>query len=537
MKSQASGKLNFGGYPLAIEPPKGWVMSSLGKIAEEIRPGFASGEHNKEGEGIPHLRPMNINAQGSIDLSEVRYVAPAKGSLRLQRDDILFNNTNSQVWVGKTAFVQEDAELAFSNHMTRIRVNQEVAKSEFLARQLHFLTASGYFRLHCKRHVNQASVASGLLEETVPLLIPPLNEQIRIIDRVYELNSHANIAREALEAVPELLDQLRQSVLAAAFRGDLTRKWREDHPDAEPASELLKRIRIERRKLWEKAELEKLKAKGITGEKLDSEFAKRRKQYNEPAPVDTANLPELPDGWCWCPLSEIGYINRGKSRHRPRNAPHLYGGKYPFIQTGDISQSNGLITNHKQTYSDAGLKQSKLWPEGTVCITIAANIASSAILTYPACFPDSVVGIRPDIRLCPPEYVEFFIRTVRNELDQFAPATAQKNINIEILNNVIIPLPPRKEVDEILRLVRVSFKSVEPTERELRSSLAKLVRLDQAILSKAFSGELVPQDPNDEPASALLDRIRAEKALVSVEEKTKAKGKGRRVKRQPLQFE
>jgi type I restriction enzyme S subunit len=138
-------------------------------------------------------------------------------------------------------------------------------------------------------------------------------------------------------------------------------------------------------------------------------------------------------------------MNRGKSKHRPRNAPHLYGGKYPFVQTGDISQSNGRITKHTQTYSEAGLAQRKLWPQGTICITIAANIASSAVLTYPACFPDpdSVVGILSDV--FPPEYIEFFIRTARSELEQFAPATAQKNINIGILNKVVIPLAPIKD--------------------------------------------------------------------------------------------
>src|SRR6476646_2180193 len=104
-------------------------------------------------------------------------------------------------------------------------------------------------------------------------------------------------------------------------------------------------------------------------------------------------------------LGELGALDRGRSKHRPRNARHLYGGPYPFIQTGDIANSDGYIRTHTQTYSEAGLAQSRQWPTETLCITIAANIGKTAILTYPACFPDSVVGFTPgeDVTI---EYVQ-----------------------------------------------------------------------------------------------------------------------------------
>ena len=100
--------------------------------------------------------------------------------------------------------------------------------------------------------------------------------------------------------------------------------------------------------------------------------------------------------WREVTLCDLGEVDRGRSRHRPRNAPELYGGPYPFVQTGDIKASRGRITVHTQSYSEAGLAQSRLWPAGTMVITIAANIAETAILTYPACFPDSVVGFVAD---------------------------------------------------------------------------------------------------------------------------------------------
>ncbi len=213
-------------------------------------------------------------------------------------------------------------------------------------------------------------------------------------------------------------------------------------------------------------------------------------------------------------------MNRGKSRHRPRNAPHLYGGAYPFIQTGDIAQSGGRITKHKQAYSEAGLAQSRLWSPGTICITIAANIADSAILTYPACFPDSVVGLITEDNLCVTEYAEFFIRTARDNLAQFAPATAQKNINIAILNDLAVPLPPLAEQQEIVRRVEAIFRLADAIEKRVAAATARAEKVTQAILAKAFRGELVATEAElarregraYEPASALLERIRAQRA-------------------------
>src|SRR5207244_2587387 len=157
-------------------------------------------------------------------------------------------------------------------------------------------------------------------------------------------------------------------------------------------------------------------------------------------------------------------------------------------------QSGGRITKHKQNYSQAGLAQSRLWSAGTICITIAANIADSAILTYPACFPDSVVGLIPEPELCVTEYAEFFIRTARDDLSQFAPATAQKNINIAILNDVAVPLPPHAEQHEIVRRVEILFRLADAIEKRVTGARARVEKVTQAILTNAFRGELVPTE-------------------------------------------
>ncbi|MDO8465414.1 MAG: restriction endonuclease subunit S [Gallionella sp.] len=148
-----------------------------------------------------------------------------------------------------------------------------------------------------------------------------------------------------------------------------------------------------------------------------------------------------PKGWPASSFGAVGVLDRGRSRNRPRDAKELYGGPYPFIQTGDVANSGGRITGYTATYSEAGLAQSRLWKRGTLCITIAANIAKTGVLEFDACFPDSVVGFLPgeQVRTA---YVQAWLGFLQPTLEANAPQAAQKNINLEILRNLPVPLPP-----------------------------------------------------------------------------------------------
>jgi type I restriction enzyme S subunit len=183
-------------------------------------------------------------------------------------------------------------------------------------------------------------------------------------------------------------------------------------------------------------------------------------------------------------LGILGTLDRGRSRHRPRNAPHLYGGPYPFIQTGDVANARRRILKHHQTYSEAGLQQSALWPTGTLCITIAANIADAAVLTYPACFPDSVVGFTPGPRVTV-EYIQFWLQFLQSAIQQNAPEVAQKNINLEILSELRCPVPPIS--------LQQKFVSIVERHDKLRDSHIETLRqadhLFQTLLHQAFSAQ------------------------------------------------
>lgn len=301
--------------------------------------------------------------------------------------------------------------------------------------------------------------------------VPPLAEQHRIVAKVDELmalcdqleQQHSN-AQEAHETlVSQLLATLTQSQNAAEFNANWQRiyayfdvlftteasidtlkqtllqlavmgKLVPQDPSDEPASELLKRIQGEKAKLIAEGKLKKEKPL---------------------APIGEDEKPfELPEGWEWTRYPELGEFARGKSKHRPRNDPILFNPPiYPLVQTGEVARAGYVIEEFHSKYSEIGLQQSRMWAKGTLCITIAANIADSAILGFDACFPDSVVGFSPNNIINNAKYFLYFMKTARADLLKFAPATAQKNINLEILESVLIPTPPLGEQHRIVAKV------------------------------------------------------------------------------------
>jgi type I restriction enzyme S subunit len=181
------------------------------------------------------------------------------------------------------------------------------------------------------------------------------------------------------------------------------------------------------------------------------------------------------------PLAELGSLDRGRSKHRPRNDTKLLGGPYPLIQTGEVSNAGLYITEYQNTYSELGLQQSKMWNAGTLCITIAANIAQTAILTFNACFPDSVVGFIPSDEI-DAIYMHYWFSFFQKILDEQAPQVAQKNINLKILSELQVTIPSKEAQQEFVAFVKQTDKS----KFEIQKSLEKLETLKKALMQKYF---------------------------------------------------
>lgn len=180
-------------------------------------------------------------------------------------------------------------------------------------------------------------------------------------------------------------------------------------------------------------------------------------------------------------LSALGELNRGVSKARPRNSPELLGGPYPFIQTGEVTASSLYIDKYEATYSEAGLAQSKLWPKGTLCITIAANIAQTGILAIDACFPDSVVGFISGDRVTQ-IYIHYWFSFFQKILEEQAPQVAQKNINLKILSELEVMVPPLDLQNRFAAFVERTDRSRSAIQR----SIEKLETLKASLMQEYF---------------------------------------------------
>lgn len=180
-------------------------------------------------------------------------------------------------------------------------------------------------------------------------------------------------------------------------------------------------------------------------------------------------------------LSELGELNRGVSKARPRNSPELLGGPYPLIQTGEVSNAKTYITSFNSTYSEKGLAQSKMWPKGTLCITIAANIAQTSILTFDACFPDSVVGFISR-NMTNELFIHYWFSFFQKILDEQAPQVAQKNINLKILSELNVIVPPLSLQNRFAAFV----ERVDQQKQTVQQSLEKLELMKKALMQEYF---------------------------------------------------
>ena len=180
-------------------------------------------------------------------------------------------------------------------------------------------------------------------------------------------------------------------------------------------------------------------------------------------------------------LPELGELGRGVSKHRPRNAPELLGGKYPLIQTGDVANANLYIYVYNATYSEIGFKQSKMWNKGTLCITIAANIAKTAILTFDSCFPDSVVGFNANDKTNN-IFIHYWFSFFQAILEEQAPESAQKNINLKILSELKVIVPPIALQEQFADFVEQTDKS----KLAVKQVLEKAERLKKALMQEYF---------------------------------------------------
>lgn len=358
--------------------------------------------------------------------------------------------------------------------------------------------------------------------------LPPLNEQRRIVTKIEELTAHSKRAREALEDVPKLIDQFRQSVLAAAFRGDLTAEWRKQNPDVEPASELLERIRDEHLEEYQAA-IKKAEQDGLNKPKKPS-ILSCNEQENP-----YSCLSNLPSGWIFIRLDLAlppGCIFDGPFGSHLKTSDYVDSG-VRVIRLENISSLNfidekkSFITLQKYEF----LKKHSVYTGDLIFSSFVADgvrVCILPVLEEPAIAKADCFCLRPDLKLIDKEYLAFLLSSPQFfvQLQKLAHGATRLRVNTKQLRNAFIPLCSLREQRKIVQIVQRTFLVIDKLAKGYGDDVSKLNQLDQSILAKAFRGELVPQDPDDEPASVLLERIRGER------EKLNSTSKGKRSRRQ-----
>lgn len=359
--------------------------------------------------------------------------------------------------------------------------------------------------LHCwmisSAFTEQASGQQGrtvlpkINQEALALLsvpVPPLAEQRRIVARVEALKARSRKVRTELEPVPRFLSEYRQSVLAAAFRGDLTAQWREQRPGTESASALLDRVRHDRQRKWESAN--------------------RGKKYTRPKPVEEADVPDLPAGWCWATAEEVVADDAGIRYGIVQPGPPLKDG-VPYVRGVDIQDGQVLLDQLWKTSPaiDEQYRGSRL-REGDVLLGIIRHLKVAVV-------PKELDGgnmARTTARLRPSPLVstEYLAGVLASPFCQtwlksnYRGGTSMPKVNIADVCRLPIPIAPRDEQAAICEAVRQSRRLLDVVTAEVSGALAECVRLEESILAAAFRGELVEQNLADEPATVLLERIR-----------------------------
>ena len=470
--------------------PESWEWAQTSDVATIVAGGTpAAGDPTNFAEpGIPWLTPADLSKfGGTYSERGARSLSPKglaeSSARRLPKGTVLFT---SRAPIGYCTIAANEIT---TNQGFKNLILKPGLVPEFIR---HYLLASKDYAESLASGTTFLELSGSRMAE-VELPVAPTNEQKRIVARLDALQSRSRAAREALAEVPALLDTFRQSVLAAAFRGDLTAEWRAENPGAEPASKLLERIRAERKKRWE--------------------LVNPKKKYAEPERVDDSELPELPDGWNWVSIDEITV----DSLYGPRFASDAYcKDGVPTIRTTDLDAHGRVcpkdpprVRVDAERMNDWGLQQDDL-----VVTRTGATIGKCALYDAsigPAVPSAYLIRFRLTRDNCHARFVFWFLQSPFGQvlLGSGSRAVAQPNVNATAIRGFPMPLPPYEEqrrITALLDTAEAAFAASRDTASEFRDDLDAL---DQSILARAFRGELVDQDPNDEPAEALLARIRS----------------------------
>jgi type I restriction enzyme S subunit len=493
------------------ELPLGWTLATVGDVAEYVNRGKAPSYTDSSGVPIINQRCVRwsgVNFQ-HLKFTTVESFDKTDARQRLRNGDVLWNSTGTGT-IGRAAVFQSADEypnITVDTHVTIIRPSiyhpvllRHWIFSDFIQKKLDRLQAGSTNQVELSR--------AAVLGAGIPM--PPLAEQHRIVAKIDELFGEIEAGEQELEKAREGLEAYRRAVLKAAVTGELTREWREKNAPNETGADLLDRILAERRARDNSSKDSEPKPK-FSRRKISANDAKSKDDETS----DEQNRQDLPDGWVWTSIGQLFELFGGATPSRGDDS--LWDGKIPWVSSGEVAFNR--IRETRERITEAGLNScsTRVHPAGTILLAMIGEgrtRGQAAILDIPACNNQNAAAIRVSATPIPPEYVFYVLLYFYEKTRSLGQGGNQPALNQKIVRAMSLPLPSLVELEEIVGSIGHEMSRVDDAQHILDMAVTSANALRQSILAAAFSGKLVPQDQADEPASVLLERLRAEKTVV-----------------------
>ncbi len=495
--------------------PNSWQWLETGGVATVVgggTPKTSDPENFDKGE-IPWITPADLSAYTG------KYIA--RGARNITEQGL--KGSSARLLPTNTVLFSSRAPIGYVAIASQPVATNQGFKSFVLPESID--PSFVYYYLKCAKEAIETlgggttfKEISGAVAAKIPLVLAPLAEQRRIVAEIETQLTRLDASVAALRRARANLKRYRASVLKDACEGRLVpteaELARSEGREYEPAAVLLEWILAERRARWESQE-------------------KRRGKDKEPSAPDTSALPQLSEGWVWIALGQCFDVYVGATPRR--NREDYWNGEIAWVSSGEVSFKR--ITETRETITTEGLKNSStdLHPPGTVLLGMIGEGKTRgqvSILDIYACNSQNSAAIRVSEAGASPEFVYYYLWGQYRETRQIGSGNNQPALNKSRVQEIFLPLPPLAEQRRIVAEVERRLSAVQQAEATVEASLARAERLRQSILKQAFSGRLVPQDPDDEPASVLLERIRAEReaeAQAAASSKGKTGQRGRRM--------
>ena len=486
--------------------PRGWAPAQISDVIAAVNvvdpQQMPTREFTYIDIGAVHSESGTVVAPKRLPVSE----APSRARQAVREGDVLFSTVRpylraigrvpaAQSAVASTGFcvlrAAQGVDPRFLFHLVR--------SDAFIESVLPFQRGSSYPAVRDQDVVGRA------------LLLPPSTEQSRVADKLDELLGDLDSAVAELRAAQRKLTQYRQSLLQAAGEGRLSAEWRAKNPPQETGAELLARILRERRARWESRQLERFAAQGKSPPK------DWQSKYAESAPPDTARLSELPPEWIYASLGQCFEVAVGATPSR--KAADYWNGEFPWVSSGEVQFNRISATRESITRLGLDNSSTQLNPIGSVLLGMIGEGRTRgqvAILDVEAANNQNCAAIWVSQTDVPPEFIYCWLWSRYDETRRGSSGNNQPALNKSLVEAMPTPLPPVPEAREIVERISTQLAAIERQERDIEQLLRMAAAQRQNILRAAFAGQLVPQDPDDEPASALLARIRAQGQQASV---------------------